>query len=320
MVHYFLEGGGFMWPILITLLFGLGFAIERFYSLMMSAVDSKSFFDEIIQAIDDNGTPAAVKVCEETDGPVSSIFYAGLSRIHRGLGDVEKAIQNACKRAIEYYSGVEISSIISDTQISDHNEILMDSFVALTKQTTQGIILEKQVTGEQIISRANRLLKLVKVKIKVGKQQGKKDPFFTLKGSLNREYFKNGEQIQLNIKSSKDCYITVLNICSNDSVYILFPNQFRKNNFLQAGQTFLLPNQKDKQMGLNFKVNLDSGKDKDVEMIKIIATKQKIDFSSVYSFSAYGTYKSTLRDLQHWLLKIPRNQIEELDFQYFVVK
>jgi biopolymer transport protein ExbB len=95
MVHYFLEGGGFMWPILITLLFGLGFAIERFYSLMMSAVDSKSFFDEIIQAIDDNGTPAAVKVCEETDGPVSSIFHAGLSRIHRGLGDVEKAIQNA---------------------------------------------------------------------------------------------------------------------------------------------------------------------------------------------------------------------------------
>jgi biopolymer transport protein ExbB len=95
MVHYFLEGGGFMWPILITLLFGLGFAIERFYSLMMSAVDSKSFFDEIIQVIDDNGAPAAVKVCEETDGPVSSIFHAGLSRIHRGLGDVEKAIQNA---------------------------------------------------------------------------------------------------------------------------------------------------------------------------------------------------------------------------------
>ena len=95
MVHYFLEGGGFMWPILITLLFGLGFAIERFYSLMMSAIDSKSFFDEIIQEIDDNGAPAAVKVCEETEGPVSSIFHAGLSRVHRGLGDVEKAIQNA---------------------------------------------------------------------------------------------------------------------------------------------------------------------------------------------------------------------------------
>ena len=95
MVHYFLEGGGFMWPILLTLLFGLGFAIERFYSLMMSAVDSQSFFDEITNAINENGTKAAVQVSEETEGPFSSIFHAGLSRMHRGLNDVEKAIQNA---------------------------------------------------------------------------------------------------------------------------------------------------------------------------------------------------------------------------------
>ena len=95
MVHYFLEGGGFMWPILLTLLFGLGFAIERFYSLMMSAVDSQSFFDEITNAINENGTKAAVQVCEETEGPIASIFHAGLSRMHRGLNDVEKAIQNA---------------------------------------------------------------------------------------------------------------------------------------------------------------------------------------------------------------------------------
>ena len=95
MVHYFLEGGGFMWPILLTLLFGLGFAIERFYSLMMSAVDSQSFFDEITNAINENGTKAAVQVCEETEGPVASIFHAGRSRMHRGLNAVEKAIQNA---------------------------------------------------------------------------------------------------------------------------------------------------------------------------------------------------------------------------------
>ena len=95
MVHYFLEGGGFMWPILMTLLFGLGFAIERFYSLMMSAVDSQAFFDEVSSAIDDNGAPAALEVCEQTEGPVSAIFHAGLSKVHRGLDDVEKAIQNA---------------------------------------------------------------------------------------------------------------------------------------------------------------------------------------------------------------------------------
>ena len=95
MVYYFLEGGAFMWPILLTLLFGLAFVIERAYSLMMSAVDSQTFFESVSQSIKENGTDAAVQVCSETEGPVASIFHAGLSKMSRGLEEVEKAIQNA---------------------------------------------------------------------------------------------------------------------------------------------------------------------------------------------------------------------------------
>lgn len=95
MVYYFLEGGAFMWPILLTLLFGLAFVIERAYSLMMSAVDSQTFFESVSQSIKENGTDAAIQVCSETEGPVASIFHAGLSKMSRGLEEVEKAIQNA---------------------------------------------------------------------------------------------------------------------------------------------------------------------------------------------------------------------------------
>ena len=95
MVYYFLEGGAFMWPILLTLLFGLAFVIERAYSLMMSAVDSQTFFESVSQSIKENGTDAAVQVCSETEGPVASIFHAGLTKMSRGLDEVEKAIQNA---------------------------------------------------------------------------------------------------------------------------------------------------------------------------------------------------------------------------------
>jgi len=95
MVYYFLEGGAFMWPILLTLLFGLAFVIERAYSLMMSAVDSQTFFESVSQSIKENGTDAAIQVCSETEGPVASIFHAGLSKMSRGLDEVEKAIQNA---------------------------------------------------------------------------------------------------------------------------------------------------------------------------------------------------------------------------------
>ena len=51
-----------MWPILITLIFGLAFVIERAYSLMMSAVDSQAFFDTVSKSISDDGTEAAAKV------------------------------------------------------------------------------------------------------------------------------------------------------------------------------------------------------------------------------------------------------------------
>lgn len=95
MVEYFVDGGAFMWPILILLIFGLMIALERFYSLMMSSINSKKFYSEIIGTLDADGVDAALGVCNNTRGPVAEVFHAGLSRTHRGLGEVEKAIQNA---------------------------------------------------------------------------------------------------------------------------------------------------------------------------------------------------------------------------------
>ena len=95
MVQYFIDGGAFMWPILVSLVFGLGFAIERAYSLIVSSIDSQKFFTDISDTINESGVEAAIELCNDTKGPVAEIFHAGLSRVHRGLAEVEKAIQNA---------------------------------------------------------------------------------------------------------------------------------------------------------------------------------------------------------------------------------
>ena len=232
----------------------------------------------------------------------------------------EIAIQKACKRAIEFYSGIEISGRILNIQAENQNQILIDNFSSITQQTSQGIIIEKDILKDEIITKENQLIKVVTIKVKVDKQKGEKDPSFQITANLNREYFKDGEEMELSVKSSKGCYLTILNICSNDSVYVIFPNEYRNDNFIKSGELFQLPNSKDKKMGLYFPVNLLPDKREDLEMIKVIATKQKIDFSSVYSFSAYGTYQSALKDLHNWLLKIPRNEIEEVDLQYFIGK
>ncbi|MFQ6618298.1 MAG: MotA/TolQ/ExbB proton channel family protein [Fidelibacterota bacterium] len=43
----------------------------------------------------EGGIEKATEVCANTRGPVASIFHAGLSRASRGIGEVEKAIENA---------------------------------------------------------------------------------------------------------------------------------------------------------------------------------------------------------------------------------
>ena len=95
MVDFFVQGGGFMWPILIALLFGLAIIGERAYSLLNSSSNTDQFFDDVKTTFDDSGKDQAIELCESTPGPVASIFYAGLSKMGNKKEEIEKAVQNA---------------------------------------------------------------------------------------------------------------------------------------------------------------------------------------------------------------------------------
>ena len=95
MVQYFLDGGPFMYPILGLLIFGLGFGIERVYTLFRASVNAKKFMESIRAALHDEGREKALEICSNTRGPVAEVFHAGLSRAHRGIDAVEKGIENA---------------------------------------------------------------------------------------------------------------------------------------------------------------------------------------------------------------------------------
>ena len=95
MVDFFIQGGGFMWPILIALLFGLAIIGERAYSLINSSSDNDQFFEEVKTIYSDSGKDQAIEFCENSPGPVASIFYAGLSKMEKTKEEVEKAVQNA---------------------------------------------------------------------------------------------------------------------------------------------------------------------------------------------------------------------------------
>jgi len=95
MLELFQAGGPFMWPILICFILGLAVSIERAISLKRASVNTRKFLGDVTSAMDKGGIKAALDVCQETGGPVASIFDAGLRRAERGLEAVEKAIANA---------------------------------------------------------------------------------------------------------------------------------------------------------------------------------------------------------------------------------
>jgi biopolymer transport protein ExbB len=92
LVQRFNEGGDFMWPVLICLIIGLAIGIERIISLNLADTNTRKFLIRVKSALDEGGVPRALEVCEQTRGPVASVFHAGLLRADEGLNAVEKAV------------------------------------------------------------------------------------------------------------------------------------------------------------------------------------------------------------------------------------
>jgi hypothetical protein len=229
-----------------------------------------------------------------------------------------KAIELACINAIQYHSGLELhaSSVAVSAVVGQDN--VMDSFASISQQTTQGIILEKLIISKEIRVHDARMTKVVTLKVKVGKQKGEIDPYFKLDAHLNRDHFKNGDVLEMSVKATKDCYLTILNLSSNDSVYVLAPNTYRPDNFLKANDSYNFPNEKDKIMGIILRVALLDGKKEDVEMIKIIATKQPLHLIDFNNLSAWGSATLALEKLQKRLVELPSDEVAEVDLPYFI--
>lgn len=88
----FVEGGGFMYPILGCLVLGLGFSFERLYTLTRASMNTKKFIVDIKEALASGGVSEAITLCENTRGSIASVFHAGLLRSDEGLEAAEKAI------------------------------------------------------------------------------------------------------------------------------------------------------------------------------------------------------------------------------------
>jgi biopolymer transport protein ExbB len=93
---YFIQGGIFMWPILLFSLIALAVIIERFIVFHRAKVNVNEFLTKVRKALLVNrNVKEAIKVCEQFRGPVASVTKAGLLRYGHDRQDIEKTIENA---------------------------------------------------------------------------------------------------------------------------------------------------------------------------------------------------------------------------------
>jgi biopolymer transport protein ExbB len=94
--NYFIQGGIFMWPILLFSLIALAVIIERLIVFHKAKINVNEFLTKIRKALLVNrNVKEAIKICEQYRGPVASVIKAGLLRHGRDRQDIEKTIENA---------------------------------------------------------------------------------------------------------------------------------------------------------------------------------------------------------------------------------
>lgn len=103
MVQLFLDGGGFMWPILGIGAIGLIFVGERLYHLITGLQANDQFSIDVADITMNEGYDSAMRKCEEVPGPVSNLCFNALEKASNGVEEAEKALEQT--------AGIEMASL-----------------------------------------------------------------------------------------------------------------------------------------------------------------------------------------------------------------
>jgi biopolymer transport protein ExbB len=92
-LRYYIEGDViWMTPVLICLIIGLAFVIERIISLNLATSNTRKLLISIEERVKTGDINGAKELCRAQRGPIASICYQGLDRIKEGADVVEKSI------------------------------------------------------------------------------------------------------------------------------------------------------------------------------------------------------------------------------------
>ena len=95
MVQLFVDGGGFMWPILFIFIIGFVFVGERLYHLIKGLSSNEEFAMDVATTLEKSGIQAAKDLCDQSIGPVANLCGCALEKADSGVAAAEKALDHS---------------------------------------------------------------------------------------------------------------------------------------------------------------------------------------------------------------------------------
>ncbi len=89
------KGGPVMYPIILCSIVAFAIVIERLYHLHKAKIDTKDFMNNIEITIKRNRIAEAIKICDNTPGPIAHIVKSGIIKHDRARQEIRESIEDA---------------------------------------------------------------------------------------------------------------------------------------------------------------------------------------------------------------------------------
>jgi len=167
---------------------------------------------------------------------------------------------------------------------------------------------------------------MYRIKMKAGvveKFEGH-DPSFQIEAALNRTNFSNGQEMEISLKTTKECFYCIFILLEDQKVLKLIPNQYRTNNFLESNKAYTIPDAGDREKGIVLKVYTPPDKIVAKEAVYVLALQQPFDFDNADIqegvFGIYNGQTAFIEDLIRQIVGIPLGDRAEQLIQYQISK
>lgn len=96
--------------------------------------------------------------------------------------------------------------------------------------------------------------------------------------------YASGEDVQVFVETSKDAWVTVLNVDPAGETTVLFPNRYQSDNFVAAGRTLQVPGRE-----AGFRIVVAGGVG--AELLKVVASSEPAPLFEARQLAAAGDFQ-----------------------------